>query len=56
LCVGFSGYQFQGVSGGSHTVTIESRSTSNLTTVITTATIDVRGSDAIVITDIDCKL
>ena len=56
MCIGLPGFQFQGVSGGSHTVTVESTSTNRLTRVITTGTIAVRGRDAIQITDIDRQL
>ena len=52
LCTGFAGFQFQGVSGGSHTVTVETTSLNRLTSLNTTGTITVRGSDAILITDI----
>ena len=49
LWTGFSGFQFQGVPGGDHTVTVESRNMNNLTTVVTTGTIGVRGDNAILI-------
>ena len=52
LCTGFAGFQFQGVSGGMHTVTIECTSLNRLTSLNTTGTTTVRGSDAILITDI----
>ena len=56
LYAGFSGFRFNGVSGGEHTVTVESRSTNGLTTATSTGTITVRGEDAILITDIESKL
>ena len=56
LYTGFSGFQFQGVPGGDHTVTVESKSINGLTTVVTTGTIGVRGDNAILITDVDGKL
>ena len=52
LCTGFAGFQFQGVSGGMHTVTVESTSLNRLTLLNTTGATTVRGSDAILITDI----
>ena len=56
LRIGFSDFQFQGISGGSHTVTVESTSLNGLTMVTTNGTTTVRGSDAILITDIKSKL
>ena len=56
LCAGFSGFQFKGVSGGRHNVTVESTSVNGLTMVTTSGTTTVRGSDALLITDIIGKL
>ena len=56
LCTGFAGFQFQGVSGGMHTVTVESTSLNRLTSLNTTRATTVRRSDAILITDITCML
>ena len=56
MCAGFSGFQFYGVSGGSHNVTMESTSINGLTMVTTSGTTTVRGSDALLITDIISKL
>ena len=52
---GIPGFQFKGVSGGTHTVTVEAISLNGLTMVNVSGTISVRGSDAILITDIKCK-
>ena len=52
---GSPGFQFQGVSGGNHTVTVEATSLNGLTMVNVTGEIAVRGSDAILITDIRSK-
>ena len=56
LYTGFSSFQFQGVPGGDHTVTVESKSINGLAIAITTGTIGVRGDNAILITDVDGKL
>ena len=56
LFTGFAGFQFQGVSGGSRIVTVESTSLNGLTSVNTTQITTVRGNDAILITDIIRKL
>ena len=56
LCTGFAGFQFQGLLGGGHTVTVESTTLNGLTSVNTTGTTTVRGNDAIVIRDIIRKL
>ena len=53
---GYSGFQFQGLSGGDHNITVESSSTDELATNITFGTITVRGSDAILFTNINGKL
>ena len=55
-CTGFMGFQFQGVSGGRHTVTVESTSLNRLTSLNTTGITTVRGNDAILIMDITCAL
>ena len=57
LCTaGFMGFQFQGVSGGRHTVTVESTNLNGPTLLNTTGATTVRRSDAILITDITCML
>ena len=56
LYTGFSGFQFQGVPGDNHTVTVESKSMNGLTTVVTTGTISIRSDNAILITNVDGKL
>ena len=55
FCIGIAGSQFQGVSGGNHTVVVESTSRNGLKRVITTDII-VRGRDAIQIAGIDSGL
>ena len=56
LCIGFMGFQFQGVSGGRHTVTVESTNLNGSTLLNTTGATTVRRSDAILIMDITCML
>ena len=55
LYTGFSGFQFQGVPGGNHTITVESKSMNGLATAITTGAIGIRDDNAILITGIDGK-
>ena len=53
--IGIPGFQFQGVSGGNHTVTVEATSLNGLTMLNVSGTISVRGSDAISVTSLSSK-